>query len=118
MLLLSNFVIIIILFTCAIVGLDKLIASGLFISIIFCSDLFNLILKNIVSDCKLVAKLEALFKNKINKDTITKHLKIIFCFLFFIVWLAIISEVICLASGHGLSVGDSFNSRVFCVWVK
>lgn len=98
----SNLVIIALLATCIFSGLDKLIATTLFILIIFFSDLFNRILVDPTSDSK----------TKYSKTT-----KIECCFLFLIVWLAIISEVICLAGGHGLSVDDSFNSRFFCLAV-
>ncbi|MBP5469866.1 MAG: protease modulator HflK [Candidatus Riflebacteria bacterium] len=98
----SNFVIIALLATCVFSGLDKLIVTTLFVLIIFFSDLFNKILVDPTSD---------------SKPKYSKTAKIEFCFLFFMVWLAILSEVICLTGGHGLSVDDSFNSRFFCVCV-
>lgn len=113
--LLSNFVVIIILITCVFAGLDKLIAVTLFLGIVFCSDLFNKILDNTNFDSKIVNKSYLLLKNKVKEESISRFLKISSCLLFFILWLAILSEVLCLSAGHGLSVHDSFNSKLFCV---
>ncbi len=102
MLLKSNFVLITLLATCVFSGLDKLIVTTLFVLIIFFSDLFNKVLVDPTSK---------------SVEPPSKTTRIKYCFLFLLVWLAILSEVICLAGGHGLSVDDSFNSKVFCVSV-
>ena len=112
MLLLSDLILIIILATCIFAGLDKLIAITLFVCILFLSLQQELRLS---TESKLVTKYIALSKGKFTKEKSIKHFKIASCFIFFISWLTILSEVICLASGHGLSIYDSFNSKLFCV---
>ena len=97
----ANLTLILILITCILMGLDKLIAITLYLAIIFFSDIFN-------------KSIGAQPSSKKPND-----LKIIIsCFILFIIWLIILSEVVCLSGGHGLSVNDSFNSKAFCVGVN
>ena len=105
MFLFLNFIVIAILSTCIFVGLDKLIAITLYICILFFSNLFN----------KITEVLTEKAEKSIISSNKAKILKISNCLFSFLIWLAIASEVICLVNGHGLSVEDSLNSKIFCV---
>ncbi len=100
-----NFIVLAILITCIFVGLDKLIAITLYIGIIFCSDILN----KISDIIKEKAKISAISEEKAKIYNISN------CLFSFIIWLAIASEIICLTNGHGLSVEDSFESKLFCI---
>ena len=117
MLFFSNLVIIILLSVCIFLGYDKLYTINIFLAVIFFSDFFNKILASITPNSSLVKKLISLSKNRIESPKTVNILKISCCFLFLAVWIAIILEIICLACGHGLSVYDKFNSKVFCACV-
>ena len=117
MLILSNFIIIFLLAVCIFIGFDKLYVSALFLSVLFFSDFFNVILNSITGDSRLTQKTLYFTKNKFSSESIIKNYKICSCLIFFVVWIALISEIVCLAGGHGLSVEDSFTSRVVCVCV-
>lgn len=86
-------------------GLDKLIPITLYLTIIFFSDLFN----------KCIETPQSSDKSSVSEKKPNEIKVIISCIVLFFVWLAILSELICLAGGHGLSVDDSFNSKAFCV---
>ncbi len=104
MILLSNFIILIILVTCIIAGLDKLIPITLYIGILFSSDLYNKYLDYLAAT-----------KEKDYQPEKLLNLKRIISFIFILlVWFGVASEIICLATAHGLSVEDSFNSKLFC----
>ena len=107
MFLLFNFIVIAILTTCVFVGLDKLIAITLFLCILFYCDFYNKIAEIIAEK----AKNNSLTENK------AKIFNISNCLCSFIVWLTIASELICLINGHGLSVNDNLDSKLFCVCV-
>ena len=117
MLFFSNFIILLLLAVCIFLGYDKLYVIVIYIASVFFSELFNKILDAITPESSLVKKIISLSKNKCTSEKAVKFLKISSCFLFFAVWIALISEVICLCGGHGLSVYDTFNSKVFCVCV-
>ena len=117
MLFFSNFIILLLLAVCIFLGYDKLYVIAIYIASVFFSELFNRILDAITQESSLVKKIISLSKNKCTPEKAVKFLKISSCFLFFAVWIALISEVICLCGGHGLSVYDTFNSKVFCVCV-
>ncbi len=113
MLFYTNFSILLILSVCIYTGLDKLFPITLFLAILFFCDLFNKMLESTDEESYIVKKLLILTKKE--SKSIIKVLKISYCLIFFAVWIGIISEVVCLAGGHGLSVEDSFNSRLFCI---
>ncbi len=117
MFLLSNFLLSFILLTCAftIEGLDKLISIVLFVGIIFFSNLFNKLLLSVNENSKIIDYISRLFKGKLSKENSVKYLKLTYCFISILVWLVILSEIICLASGHALITGDPINSRLFCI---
>ena len=117
MLFFTNLIIILLLSVCIYLGYDKLFTFNIFIVVFFLGELFNRILSVITPKSGLITKLNSLTKNKSNPENITKYIKISCCFIFLAVWIAIISEIICLAGGHGLSVEDPFNSRLACVCI-
>ena len=117
MLFFSNLVIILLLSLCIFLGYDKLYPIVLFLAVLFFSDFFNKILAAITPNSNIVKKLISWQKKETGSEGAVKFLKISSSFIFLAVWLAIISEVICLAGGHGLSVYDSFSSKVFCICV-
>ena len=117
MLFFSNLTILLLLAVCIFLGYDKLYVIAIYIASVFFSEFFNIVLNAITHESSSVKKIISLSKNKWTSEKAVKFLKISSCFLFFAVWIALISEVICLCGGHGLSVYDSFNSKVFCVCV-
>ncbi len=117
MLFFSNLVIVLLLSVCIFLGYDKLYPIDIFLAVIFFSEFFNILLEAVTPNSLLVTKLISLSKNRAKPEGTIKFLKISYCFLFLAVWFAIISEVICLAGGHGLSAYDSLSSKVCCVCI-
>ena len=117
MLFFSNLTILLLLAVCIFLGYDKLYVIAIFVASVFFSEFFNKILDAITPDSSLVKKLISTSKGRYTAEKVVKFLKISSCFLFFAVWIALIAEVMCLCGGHGLSVYDPFNSKVFCVCV-
>jgi regulator of protease activity HflC (stomatin/prohibitin superfamily) len=117
MLFFSNLVVILLLSVCIFLGYDKLYPIDIFLAVIFLSEFFNKILESVTQNSLLVTKVITLSKNRAKPAETIKFLKISYCFIFLAVWLSIISEVICLAGGHGLSVYDSFSSKVCCACI-
>lgn len=115
MLLLSNFIFIALLTVGVYSGLDKLLPLNLYLGILVCSEILNKFSDDISSDSKLVISLYSLFKQKIELKRIAKNLKTLFYFSSFLIWGAFFYEIICLATGHGLTTDDSVNSRLFCI---
>ncbi len=112
--LLTNIILLILLASGIFAGLDKLLIITLYIGIMVCSEILNRIADSIKADSKLVSKVSKFFKDKYEHTKLEQKLKSIVYFVSFFVWTAFIGELICLAAGHGLSVEDSLNSRLFC----
>ncbi len=112
--LLTNTILLILLGSGIFAGLDKLLIITLYIGILVCSELLNRIAGSIRTDSKLVTQTSKFFKDKYELAKIEKNLKSVLYFVSFLVWGGLIAEIICLAAGHGLSVEDPLNSRLFC----
>lgn len=115
MLLLTNIIVVILLVSGVYAGLDKLISIALYLGILVASEVLNSIASSITQECKLVKYLFKLFKEKFPPEKIQNKIKFTFYLLSFFVWIAFAIELVCLTNGHGLSVYDSYNSRIFCI---
>ena len=111
--LLPNIILLVLLSSGVYAGLDKLLVISIYIAIIICSDLLNKVSDSVTTESKIIDKIFKIFKEKYQRSLITKKVRTLIYFANFIVWTLLIVTVLALALGYGLTVEESFNSRLF-----